>query len=424
MFAAQPSAPAKRRGPPFTIEALRPEDGAIIVKPAPPVTREMLSQDQVQVFNSIHEWLRDPNARQFLKVGGLAGTGKSTLVAVLARELMQRVSIAFAAFTGQAANVLGRKLRAQGIRAFCGTLHSLMYKPQVEAVTGKVIGWFKREDLEDIDLVVVDEASMVNSDLWNDLLSYGVPVIAVGDHGQLPPVGKDAVNLMLDPDLRLERIHRQAAGNPILGLAHHVRNGGTVRSFRATDDRVQLISSFPQVIDVIAKGGLDAAAICYFNKTRAKMNEMVRDHLGIKGRAPDPGDVVVCLKNSEKILFNGMRGIVRETGINDERDRIPSTIDFPADQLRIRGALLNYHQFYREKTFNDLTEVPGRPKGWWAVGLLFDYGYALTCHKSQGSQWREVVIRHETMFKDTDDAKRRWIYTAVTRAVERVYVIP
>jgi ATP-dependent exoDNAse (exonuclease V) alpha subunit len=186
-----------------------------------------------------------------------------------------------------------------------------------------------------------------------------------------------------------------------------------------------MVKIFPQVADIVIQGGLDVAAICGFNKTRTQINALVRRMRGFDGPAPDPGDLVVCLKNRDRVLFNGMRGVLREISADvDEKGRTKAVIDFPDDGFRIREAAINLHQFNRDKTFDDLTKVPGYPKGWWDAGLLFDYGYAITCHKSQGSQWREVVIRHEIFPNDTDDNRRRWIYTAVTRAAERVYVIP
>lgn len=264
---------------------------------------------------------------------------------------------------------------------------------------------------------------MVGEEIWKDLLATNVPVLAVGDHGQLPPVGSGAMNLLQVPDLRLEKIHRQAAGNPIIALAHHVRGGGQPRTFRSPDDRVSIVKTFPEVAEIIAAGGLDAAGICYFNKTRVAMNAIVRRTRGFEGPSPDPTDIVVCLKN-QRPLFNGMRGVVREVGgATDENHRLDMVVDFPDDQLRCVGKL-QLHQFNRDKTFDDLTKIPGKPQTWSQAGLLFDYGYATTCHKFQGSQARHVIVRHEIFWRDDEDTRRRWAYTAFTRASERLWIIP
>jgi exodeoxyribonuclease-5 len=105
--------------------------------------------------------------------------------------------------------VLGNKLMNIGPEDYVGTIHSLMYFPETDDVSGMILGWHRREWLE-FDFIFVDEASMVGKEIWEDLLAYGVPIVAIGDHGQLPPIGKDNFNLMEDPEYVLTEIHRQA----------------------------------------------------------------------------------------------------------------------------------------------------------------------------------------------------------------------
>lgn len=432
--------------PHFTVEPYDEEEenaGLTAIAQPTGIGRDMLSEDQAKVFDSVLSWFGDVNARQYLTVGGLAGTGKSTTVAALAAKLQSLgYSVAFAAYTGKAASVLKQKLSKLGISpAFCGTLHSLMYQPDIDEETGKVKGWIKKERLGpapnfknlDIDneeelykLIVVDEASMVGEDMWNDLVSYDVPILAVGDHGQLPPVSKSNVNLMAKPDLKLERIHRQAAGNPILALAHHVRTGGHPRGFQSSDDRVSYARSFPEVVHLFNDGSLDKAVLCFSNKMRIQLNAIVRASRGFQGPAPDPSDVVICLRNA-KPIFNGMRGVY-ESGVLelDQFDRMPAVIGFPDDKLRIRGKVC-FHQFGREKTFDSTLDIPvsqgkEKPEGWRDAGLLFDFGYAMTCHKAQGSQFQTAIVMTQAFFRE-EDTRRRWYYTAVTRAAERLIVI-
>ncbi len=462
--------------PKFTSENLykiqAAEQAAAGVAPAPPpvaaptFTRDLLSSDQVSVYDKVLSWFDDPNRRQDLRFGGLAGTGKTTLVSVLAVELLKRdVPVVFGAFTGKAANVLSRKLKASGISAECKTLHSLLY----QAIThdhkdsssrncangskcpklGRIERWQLRPELE-AGLVIVDEASMVNKELWDDLLSFDIPVLAVGDHGQLPPIGgKDSVNLMAQPDLVLEKIHRQAVGNPILALAHHVRAGKHLAKFEAADSRVVFRRNFSGVLEGIlndvrvesatAPPGpfglqpfyaslLARAVICGKNDTRTKINALYRRALGYEGDAPDPGDLVIALKNF-KPVFNGMRGIFEGSDFGYEANEygaFAGHVLFPDDGLRIRGDLC-YHQFGRAKTFEHPRDVPHPPNidaaaKWDMTGLLFDYAYALTCHKAQGSQWSEVVVCAYDAFGNSDERKR-WLYTAVTRAADRLIVV-
>lgn len=453
-----------------TLDADGKEKDAKDSKSAPAVptfTRDALSGDQVHVYDQVLAWFKDPNRRQDLKFGGLAGTGKTTLVSVLAVELLKRdVPVVFGAFTGKAANVLGRKLKASNIKADCKTLHSLLYQAIVhdhkEASSkgcvngskcpklGRIERWQLRNEIE-AGLIVVDEASMVNKDLWEDLLSFGVPVLAVGDHGQLPPIGsgKDNVNLMSKPDLVLEKIHRQAAGNPILALAHHVRAGKRLDRFEATDDRVTFGQNFATVLESAianvrataetAPPGpfglqpfynalLNRAVICGKNATRATINRLFRRLLGYEGDAPDPGDIVIALKNF-KPVFNGMRGIFEGADYDYETNEygaFAGHVLFPDDGLRIRGDIC-YPQFGREKTYEHPRDVPHPPTvepapKWDMTGLLLDFGYALTCHKAQGSQWADVVVCAYDTFGTADDRKR-WLYTAVTRAAERLVVV-
>jgi len=398
-----------------------------VVRRDPP-RRSDLSEDQVEVYDTLYEWvdMYHPRDQRYITLGGLAGTGKTTLIASLAKEWSGR-SIVFAAYTGKAVDVLRAKLQAYGINAPCMTLHSLLYQPVIDSKTGEVLDWELKSRLgesfddhfEAYEIVVIDEASMVGTDLWRDLVSFGVPIIAVGDHGQLPPVGNQTTSLMLEPDLKLEKIHRQAADNPIIALAHFVREGGNVRLFKAPGDdtRVRRIARFSQAVDVVAHGGLDTAGICYFNSTRVRLNDMARERRGYEGP-----DTVICLKNQDKILFNGMRGqLVEVISEPDERQRFVICVEFPDAGFRVRG-MAYAPQFGASKTIASISDLPGITH-WSQLGMLFDYGYVLTCHKSQGSQWREVVIQYETLSKDTEATRRAWLYTAITRAVERVHLV-
>ena len=218
-----------------------------------------LSQDQADALSAIGSWLKSGKT-QYITLGGYAGTGKTTLLAALRQVLKDNrpnMSVSFGAFTGKAAQVLHSKLKEDKIlepRDSCSTLHSLMYysKGGKDAAPS----WTKRENLK-YDLLVVDEASMVSEEIWNDLLSFGKPIIAVGDHGQLPPINS-SFNLMAEPVLRLERIWRQAADSPIIELATMARTSGAIpvgeygvgvrklsRSEPTTGDEIEQILSGP-----------------------------------------------------------------------------------------------------------------------------------------------------------------------------------
>lgn len=435
----------------LSVERLSSSAGDAASAPARVIGPADLSEDQRAAYDQVLSWSRDPNGRQYLSMGGLAGTGKTTLVAALARALGESKSVVFTAFTGRASSIMAQKLVSAGVpNGQYGTLHSLIYLPVIHShrkldpdevrarklevdpepckdkdcrSDGKVVGW-KRNPAFEAGLVVLDEASMVGTNLWNDLLEYGIPVLAVGDHGQLPPVGAAITNLMLEPDIRLEKVHRQAEGNPILELAHFVRRGGMVRDFKPKDDRVTFRRKYRDVVEGWASAGmppLSTATICYYNRTRIERNRKVRFFQGRDGLVPQEGDAVICVKNNKPIM-NGMRGIVQSVTVDETQGgAFPMQVVFPDEQLRI-NAMVSRHQFGEEKTFESPNEVPGAPASWDEAGMLFDFGYALTVHKSQGSTFKEVAFIGEGNFQ-SEDFRRRFVYTAVTRASDKLHMI-
>lgn len=406
------------------------------------ITRADLSEDQVRAYDEIVNWAIGVKTgavtKRQLSLGGLAGTGKTTLLAAIAATLGQQFNIAFAAYTGKAANVLKGKLQALGVGGvYCGTIHGLIYGPVVHDHTdmvnpcqltedecpkfGTVVRWDKQPALE-ASLVVVDEASMIGTDMWNDLVSYGIPILAVGDHGQLPPIGESVTNLMLNPDLRLEKIHRQAEGNPILALAHFLRNGGDIKKFRTSDARIRYVPSAMSTLDRIPKDASqlnEFVVLCHKNTTRVSVNALARTARGFSGPLPDPGDLVICLRNAKKTIWNGMRGVFVQGDYAPERldkyQQFTGRVRFPEEGFEIEGYMSQF-QYGRDKTFNRPLDIPG-VRRWADVGLLFDYGYTLTVHKSQGSTYKEVTVIPEGSLRVmSPDERVRWNYTAVTRA--------
>lgn len=430
-------------GPRFSAFYIEPPTPAAIAAATRKALRpDQLSSDQSAVFDKVMAWVRHPN-KPFLTLGGLAGTGKTTLVATIASEL-GAASVAFCAFTGKAATVLGRKLRDVGVLAGASTIHSLIYRPVHHKCTpdcakpcnAPETEFDLVEMLPGVELIIVDEASMLSTALWEDLRSFGIPILAVGDHGQLPPVGSDNPGLMTKPDLCLEQIHRQAADNPIITLAHHIRAGGRIQAARMTpgDTRVRQAKSAVDALTML--GGKDAVAaevlniglICGKNSTRVRLNEAIRKLLGYSGNVPDPGEILIALRNFPPV-FNGLRGRFEgPTSPNGYSDTnkfgaFKGRVVFPDDNLIIDGEI-NYHQFGVEKTFSMTSDIPSaiKPSNWRQAGLLFDYGYAITCHKSQGSQYTQTVVLTNDLFGDSE-FRKRWLYTAVTRASERLILI-
>lgn len=376
-----------------------------------------LSADQQVAHDAIVSWFKE-GKRPLLTLGGYAGSGKTTLTAAVTATLRaerRNLKIAFVCFTGKASTVLKWKLeRVKALQGdYCGTIHGLIYKPKTDA-QGRIIGWRRAPDL-DADLVILDEASMVDEVVFGDLKSYGKPILAVGDHGQLPPV-TGSLNLMANPELRLERIHRQAADNPIIRASMQIRETGHL-PFCDWDNKVVKVPIGTAILDSLPNL-LETMILCGTNRTRCALNAKIRSMLGYKSAYPEVGERVICLRNNRlKGIFNGMTGVIKK--IEPQLDHWYSA-DIQMDGNGTISERINKRQFGYFATLKG-TEIPGL--GQREYGELFDWGYALTVHKSQGSEAKQVVVYEECDWLKTEDLRRRWLYTAVTRASERLVVV-
>lgn len=418
--------------PPFEELEAAPERPSIedMLDPNPPEWEP--SKDQQAAYDGIMSWVPTANP-QVLTVGGFGGTGKTRLMGKVAYDLLaDSLYVAFATPTGKAAQVLKKSMRDSGVlRAQTSTVHGLIYIPEDDPKTGRIIGWKRRSHL-DADLIIIDEASMVSETMLKDLMRFRIPILAVGDHGQLPPVGEEA-SLMKNPDFRLEKIHRQAKGNPIIRLSTLVRNGCPDHLIKkyiedVDDERVSWTRQKEKGREFGAPPGM---VLCYTNKTRVNINRDIRHEAFGYGDEDDPqvGEIIICLKNKRleddgRVIANGMRGTVKsceEGGKSVYR----MSVEFDEPVGLVEDLYVSKWQFMRDKTFRGFDEVPGDHNSWWTVGALFDYGYAMTCHKAQGSQAANVAVFMETWLLDKldDEERRRWVYTAATRASEKLMLV-
>jgi exodeoxyribonuclease-5 len=349
------------------------------------------SKDQQAALDEILDWrARDPRGdNQYLTLGGYAGTGKTTLIAYLASTWP---GVATVAVCGKAAHVL----RLKGVPN-AQTAHSLLYVPMPSIGGG--VRYRKRSYLPGVETIIVDEASMIDHVLFRDLLSFALPTVFIGDHGQLEPIGTNP-NLMANPMLRLETIHRQARGNPILRLATAFREGRRVRPWQDPQGRLRVLGrrAFDQLVSP------DVQMICGFNKTRHRVNQQVRRMLSHEGQLVAPGEKLICLQNNKKWnIFNGQQVTVLDIAREGRR-----TIDLEVEADDGRSFMLPClrEQFGRDA----IKEIQKRV-------ALMDYGYCLTAHKAQGSEWNEVLVLEEI---DGRWDSRRWRYTVATRAKERL----
>ncbi len=383
-----------------------------------------MSHDQEKAISTLLDWFKlDIKPKQFITLGGYAGTGKTTLIAILRNELAKtniNLKVGFASYTGKAARVLKTKLQDQNAIAkqdTIGTIHSLIYSPVVND-REEIVGW-KTKDTIDRQLIIIDEGSMVDMVIWQHLLSYRIPIIVVGDHGQLPPI-KGSFNLMEHPELKLEEIHRQARNNPIIGLSIQAREHGMVKAghygefvkkYTREDYEYQEAQN-----DLLSNFSNDTLILCGYNNTRIKLNAYIRNNLGFFGPRPSGGDRVICLRNNhKKQIFNGMLGTVVSVTPYDE-EWYSAEISMDGDDFFYTG-LISASQFDSKEALN-FTDKRSKIM----AGDLFDFGYALTVHKAQGSQAKRVILFEERFAKMSDDQWKRWLYTAITRAEEELFI--
>lgn len=378
-----------------------------------------LSVDQREALDNILA-LIESGESQVTKLGGYAGTGKSTLIPFITRALGDTRQTAFCALSGKASNVMSRKLGAAGVYdyAHCGTIHSLIYKPLTGA-DGRILSWVRNSELVSRDgmpitRIILDEASMVGSRTLEDLTSYGVPILAVGDPGQLPPIQDESA--IGEPHVLLKKIHRQAEKNPIIRLASIIREEGDIpRNWPDSHEirRIQEDDALPIIADGFERLDMNFGILVRTNKTRSYLNLLPRGGSTV----PKVGDIVICLKNVPPV-YNGMRGNI--TAVKPFRQHwYETTVTFPEDGLMITGKVPK-KQFGASETLQT-TRDAGITSG--KLGMLFDYGSALTVHKAQGSAFDECVLMPERWSRDTDQDYAQWLYTGVTRAANRLTIV-
>lgn len=345
------------------------------------------------------------------KLAGYAGTGKTTLLGHLLATIkaQDKASVAFCTITGKASTILKAKL-SLGDDDFCGTIHSLIYRPILGA-GGTLKGWTRNASFGSHGLIVIDEASMVNEEIYNDIRKFKIPILAVGDQGQLPPVTGD-FNLMSKPDFKLETIHRQAEDNPIIKLSIAARKYGRL------DDGtygmgVRKIST-PSLYKALAEHfDKDALFLCAFNSTRTFVNKLYREQIRIKSPGPIKGERVICLKNNRhQNIYNGMTGTIKSLG-KGGKDQYAAEIDMDGGD-RFAGNISKF-QFGQ----------PATPQNWNTTthGNLFDYGYCLTVHKAQGSESDKVILIEQRSPNTEDFLYAKWLYTGLTRAKKELLII-
>ena len=412
-----------------------------------------LTEDQERAKNLIAEWYVNTDDQIFV-LSGYAGTGKTFLIDYVVRKVLGLKIGSEAVFvspTGKAAANLVKN------GTLAGTVHSLIYLRDEDDFdvdeNGEIV---EREDLtfikkdkidEKIKLIIIDEASMINETVLGDLLSFKVKCLFCGDGAQLPPVN-GTCSLLQNPHYTMKEIVRQAADNPIIQVATMARQGQVIpygnygdkvcvlrkTAFKG-ENRKRLLLAADQVL-------------CGRNITRNTINAEIRRYKGIADteRLPTEGEKVICTLNDwEKPLDTGKKfhlvnGIIgKATDIKEQLDDL-ATMEFTADfldygvKVPFDTGIFQYGKYrhsygQRAVQLSDGTvvheynyEVLRRLKAVSEEPICrFEFAYAITCHKAQGSEFDFVIVFDESWA--FGEESNRWLYTAITRAKEKLLIL-
>jgi exodeoxyribonuclease-5 len=362
-------------------------------------------------------------------VAGYAGTGKSTLVKFIVAALNLRPEeVCYVAFTGKAAKVLREKGCENAM-----TAHRLLYQsfPRND-------GTFYHKPRRPLEypykLIVVDEISMLPKEIWDLLISHSIHVIALGDPGQLPPIGES--NGVLDsPHVFLDEIMRQAQESEIIRLTMDIREGKTLTPFRGNE--VQVLNKR----DVVSGMYLWADQIIVAkNETRRTVNHLMRQYLhNVDNPKPIVGDKVICLRNdwdhpSEvgDVMVNGTIGTLTKINITNDNPFLHPmiTCDFQSEDYTEEDVKNSSKDVvFRDVNIDYKLLTEGEPtvtsKNWKRFPKIwrpreFDYGYCITAHKAQGSEYNKVLVFEEFL---RGGHHTEWLYTAATRAKDKLVII-
>lgn len=436
-----------------------------------------LSEQQGEAVRAVVARLKGAYPEPLTYIGGYAGTGKSTILPFILEELgFEPSTVTFCAPTGKAAKVMRNKLNAQKYpNPFASTIHSAIYRAKpapvgqleqelyehqtarqellaeggTEAQLDKLNRAIKRleADLENLyvedkinfqlnvdspisnaSVIVVDEASMVGLGMTEDLMSFGVPIIAMGDPGQLPPVGDKPGLTRSRPDFFLTEIHRQAADNPIIQLATLARQGKELKVGEYKNGSGEVRARVMKRRDydpepAIAMGTDGPQVLVGTNRTRFRITTMYRDG---KPHGPCEGEPLIVRKNSREHpnLVNGALATCLSEVVHLEKGQVTCQMSFEdedgakyIDKAVFQG-LFEEHYAGRKNAFSADNRSAYRAK---ARSIHLDWAWALTVHNSQGSQFDDVVLVDESScFREDCD---KHLYTGITRAAENITIL-
>ena len=394
-----------------------------------------LTDKQIKGLDGAVKAYRD--GKLLYTIAGYAGTGKSTLVKYIIAALGEfginpEKDVCYVAYTGKACTVLQKK-GCKNVR----TGHKLLYHSIPKESGGYMRIPYQVGEIE-YKVIVLDEVSMFPATMMTQLRKHGIFILALGDPFQLPPIDKNEDNHILDkPDIFLDEIMRQAQESEIIRLTMDIRAGKPIKFMQGEELQV-----LPE--KELSTGMLNWAdqVLCATNASRINLNNEMRQLNGFNA-GPQEGDKVICLRNywelssaEDNALVNGTIGYLKnpfESFIQLPRWTRPNVsridviqCDFITEDGDIfPNLMIDKEMFYTgEPTLDWKTSYKlGRnvlTRG--LIPLQFAYGYAITCHKAQGSEWNKVLAIEEP-FPFVKEEHARWLYTACTRASEKLVLL-
>lgn len=437
-----------------------------------------LTEHQGDAVRTVVARLKGEYPEPLTYIGGFAGTGKSTILPHILTDLgFEPNTVAFCAPTGKAAKIMRKKLEAQKYgNPHASTIHSAIYRAKpapvsqleaelyehqskrqkmIETGSGSAqeidklttairslerdLDNLYNEDkinfqlnidspIKDMQIIVVDEASMVGAGMAEHLMSFKVPVLAMGDPGQLPPVGDKPGLTASAPDFFLTEIHRQAADNPIIRLATLARQGKDLPKGEHVNGEGKVCATVMNREDydpepAIALGTEGPQILVGTNRTRFRITRMYREGLP---PGPTAGEPLIVRKNSKEhpALVNGTLATCLTEQVHMEPGKVSTMMSFEdedgaryIDKAVFQG-LFEEHYSARKNGFSADSRSAYKAK---QKLIHLDFGWALTVHNFQGSQADHIVLIDESScFREDAD---KHLYTGLTRAAETITVL-
>lgn len=379
---------------------------------------------------------RFKNHCQYTCISGYAGTGKTELVKYIIAALAPlgvdpSTDVCYTAYTGKAVEVLKSKGNKEAM-----TLHKLLFESKP-----KPDGTFFRIPVRFLPykIIVVDEVSMVTQELMKRLLSHrNIYYLFLGDPFQLPPVSeKDSNNILDNPHVFLDEIMRQEENSEIIQLSMKIRNMEDIEYMKG-----QQVQVLPK--EELTTGMLEWAdqVLVATNKVRQNINTLMRELQGKPANEVVEGDKIICLRNywdtisedEEECLVNGTIGIIHNPFTYDIKpfcrgkyfcfDTLSGVLESQSG-TEFNNVEIDNEMLFSGKpcvNYRDAYYLNKRYKGHAPIPAEFAFAYAITVHKSQGSQWDKIVILEEKFPFDKEE-HARWLYTAVTRGAKKIILV-